>query len=304
MNGPPIEYKHEEWLAGHGDVLKHVILCTVIRELQAIHPDGILLVDVMAGDGVCDLNQHIQPQAYQNGILKVFERYESSSDDETSEVPEAVQHFVQLVLSATGCAGSADLDVYPGSPVLGQNLLRPSCDEHRLTDLHVSEVQWLKDNDYTEFRPATDAFAVETMEFILPYTDGGKHIVILIDPDYKEESDYVNAKKLLSTILDQNPYATVIIAAPLIQNHKFRWSYPNGLRDVAKTAAKTGRYYCSNNVSATKYQGSGVLVCNPTPDLDAVLDDHCLHWLAHTMNMGKDEFLVEHTMKKKKSPKC
>jgi 23S rRNA A2030 N6-methylase RlmJ len=294
MNGPAYNYKHEEWVAGHGDVLKHVCLTTVIRELQKMHPDGILLVDAMAGDGVYDLNQHVNAKAYQNGILKVLEQYESDPES----VPEAVQAFVQLVLSSTGCSGSSDLDVYPGSPVLGQNLLR-AVDEHRLTDLYVEEVQWLKEG-VSDFRPETDAFAVETMEFLLPYTDGSKHPIIFIDPDYKDESDYAGAKKLLATILDQSPHATVIVTAPMLQNHKFRWSYPAGIREVAKKDAKTGRYFCSLTVSGTGYQGSGVLVCNPTADLDDVLDDHCIHWLANTMNQGKDEFMVEQAMKKKK----
>lgn len=295
MNPPPYNYKHEEWVAGHGDVLKHVVFTAIVSELQKRHPQGILLVDCMAGEGVYDLNQHVKPASYQKGILKLMEYYESDPEN----APDAVKKFVELMISSTGCTGSADLDVYPGSPVLGQNLLRNNVDEHRLTDLHVEEVQWLK-AEQSEFRPLTDAFDVDTMEFLLPYTDGGKHPVIFIDPDYKDESDYGAAKKLLSTILDQSPHATVIVPAPLLQGHKFRWSYTAGIRDVAKQNAKTGRYYCSISVAKDGYQGSGILVCNPTVDLDDVLDDHCIHWLAHAMNMGKDEFMVEQTMKKKK----
>jgi 23S rRNA (adenine2030-N6)-methyltransferase len=294
MSRAPFSYKHEEWVAGFGDVLKHVVLTTVIRELQAEHEEGIMLVDCHAGDGVYDLNQHARPDSYKKGVLMVLEGYEV----EPGNAPPAVQKFVELVKSSTGCTSSKDLDVYPGSPVLGQNLLR-AVDEHRLMDLHVEDVQWLKP-ERSEFRPDTDAFAPETMEFIMPYTHGGKHPVILIDPDYKEDSDYCGAKKLLATILDQHPFATVIVTIPLLQNHKFRWSYSTGLRDVAKSDAKTGRYFCSITVGKDGFQGSAVLVCNPTAGLDDVLDDFCVHWLAHAMNMGKDEFVVEQTMKKKK----
>lgn len=287
-------------MAGFGDVLKHVVLTTVIRELQKEHTDdGILLVDCHAGDGVYDLNQHVKPMAYQKGILKVLEAYDHDPDN----APVAIRHFVDLVKTTTGCTSAQDLDVYPGSPVLGQNLLRNNVDvknnvdEHRLMDLTVEDVQWLKQPP-ADFRALTDAY--ESVQFIMPFTHGGKHPIIFIDPDYDKDSDYGNAKKLLSTILDQHPFATVIVTIPLLQNHKFRWSYATGLREIAKTDAKTGRYFCSIVVAKDGCQGSAVLVCNPTPALDVVLDDHCIHWLAHVMNLGKDEFVVEQSMKKKK----
>jgi 23S rRNA A2030 N6-methylase RlmJ len=69
---------------------------------------------------------------------------------------------------------------------------------------------------------------------------------------------------------------------------------------VAKEMCKTGRFYCNMTVSKTNLQGSGMLVCNPTQDLDTILSDETVHWLAHTMNLGKDEYMVEQIMKKKK----
>jgi 23S rRNA A2030 N6-methylase RlmJ len=183
------------------------------------------------------------------------------------------------------------------SPVLGQNLLRKECDEHRLLDINVEEVQWLN-NETADFRQAN---VYDSMEFILPYTDGGKHPIIFLDPDYSNESDYGNVKKLVTDILDQHPYATVIVWIPLLQNHKFRWSFPSGMRDIAKKYCKSARYYCSMNVSAKDFQGSAVLLCNPTRDFDEIMSDECIHFLANVMNYGKDEFLVEQTNKKKNS---
>jgi hypothetical protein len=72
------------------------------------------------------------------------------------------------------------------------------------------------------------------------------------------------------------------------------------MRELAKKHAKGGRYFASMNISKTGFQGSCVLVCNPASGLDDLLDDTALHWLANTMNQGKDEFMVEQIMKKKK----
>jgi 23S rRNA A2030 N6-methylase RlmJ len=110
MNGPPYNYKHEEWVAGHGDVMKHVVLTAAIRELQKIHPEGVMLVDGFCGDGVFDLTQHVNPTAYTKGILRVLQKHEE--DPENTPIP--VQQFIDLVYESTGCSSAADIDVYPG----------------------------------------------------------------------------------------------------------------------------------------------------------------------------------------------
>jgi 23S rRNA (adenine2030-N6)-methyltransferase len=297
MAPPPYKYQFEEWIAGHGNVLKHVALTTTVREMQKTHPEGILFVDCMAGDGIYDLNQHVQAKAYRKGIIQVMEHHEADIEN----TPDVVQQFIQLITKITGCTSSQDLDVYPGSPILIQHLLRP-IDEHRLLNVQSDlEIQWLQTNAQTMVRNNLNAYDIEnSIEYILPYTDGGKHPVILLDPDYTDDVDYAQTKQLLLTLLDQCPHATILVSIPMLQNHKFRWNYTTGLRDLAKRYCTTGRYYCNIVVAKDGYQGDGVLICNPTADLDDVLNEHCVHWLAHVMNQGKDEYTVEQVMKKKK----
>jgi len=261
-----------------------------------------LVVDCMAGDGVYDLNQHDNPKAYQTGILKVLERYENETS--SGNIPDAVQQYCQLVLQATGCADFRQLDVYPGSPVLAQKLLRPHVDEHRLLDAFVDEVQWLDQGRGCEFRPQQDCFALDTsLEFILPYSDGGKHPVILLDPDYQQDKEYAQVKTFMTTLLDQNPHATIVLWLPLLHNHPLRFAFAQSVREIAKRHAQTGRYYASIQIAGQQYQGSAVLVCNPPGNLDEVVSDETLHWLARAMHQGKDEFTLEQVMKKKKQQK-
>ena len=304
---PPYNYQHDDWIGGHGNVLKHIVLMAVIKSYQKVHTkNGVMVVDCMAGDGVYDLNQHTQPKAYQKGILQVMVQAEA----DPTNTPDVVHQYVQLLLKITGCTTAQELDVYPGSPILVQHLLRPQVDEHRLINHHSDDIQWLQldtnssTHATTSVRSNLDAFDVEnSIEYILPYTDTSEqaHPIIFIDPDYTNESDYGNTKKLLSTILDQCSHATVIVTIPMIHNHKYRYSYITGLREVAKQQCTIGRYYCNIIIGKDNYIGDAVLVCNPTNELDdTILNDHCLHWLAHVMNMGKDEFTIEQIMKKKK----
>jgi 23S rRNA A2030 N6-methylase RlmJ len=305
---PPYKYQHEDWIGGHGNVLKHIVVLAVVKEYQKVfkHKNGILFVDCMAGDGIYDLNQHNQPTAYQKGILQVMVQAEA----DPANTPDIIFQFIQSLTKITGCTNSKDLDVFPGSPVTVQHMLRPNLDEHRLLNNHDDEIQWLQLSNpkhaTTSIRSNVDVFDIEnSIEYVLPFTDttNEKHPIIFIDPDYTQESDYGNTKKLLTTILDQCSHATVIITIPLIHNHKFRYTYVNGLRDVMKQYSSIGRYYCNIIVSHKDYQGDGVYVCNPTSDLDNILNDHCVHWLANVMNLGKDEYTIEQVMKKKKESK-
>lgn len=297
--GPPFDYKHEKYIAGHSDVFKHVVLTACIKELQKVHPEGILLVDVFAGDGVYDLNECATTYnsiQYRKGILKVLAKYEESSIG----VPAVVTDFIQLLVKSTGCTGSKDLDVYPGSPVYGQNLLRQGLDEHRLLDYFLDSVEWLKDS--TTFQQL-DAYDVATMDYITS-NPSNKHPIYFLDPPYDDSpngiDDYSETKRLAMRLLDHNPYATVIIWIPFIANHRNRYGYPTSIKEMAKEKAKTGRYFCSITVSPNELQGSGILICNPTSTFDDIVTDDAVHWIANTMHQGKDEYLVEQIMKKSK----
>jgi len=300
-----MHYQHDDWVAGHGDVLKLVVWTALLKQLQVEHPQGLTVTDGTAGDGVYDLNQHGNPTAYQNGIVKVLRRFESETDTTT---PKAVQDYCHLVLKTTGCCDANDLDVFPGSPVLTQRLLRAATkDEHCLLDPYVELVQWMDvPGSVSKFHPLDCYDTHQSLPLLLPYAnDDGtnpatKHPVILLDPDYWNDDEYGQVQQLLKAILEQHPRATILLWLPLIQNSPMRWSFATSVKEIAKKYCATGRYFCSLQISPTKYQGSAVLVCNPPATLDEIVDDACLHWLANTMHQGKDEFTIEQVMKKKK----
>jgi 23S rRNA (adenine2030-N6)-methyltransferase len=289
-------YKHEDHAGNHADVLKHVILCSAIRELQKIHPGGILLSDAHCGFGVYDLMLQ-ETSEYKDGIGRVLKRYESEEESKTT--PPAIRDYIKTTLEAVGADGSsATFELYPGSPLLAQTLLRPKIDEHRLCDLYLNEVEGLSSSRIATFQ-SLDCYDPESLEFLMP-SNSTKHPVILIDASYKEMEEYGKVKQLVELILQKNSLATVLIWIPFIAEHRFRYSFATGLRNIAKEQAKTGRYYANIVISKTGLQGSAMLICNPPPLLDDVVDPKALHWLAHVMNRGKDEYTVEQIMKKKK----
>jgi 23S rRNA A2030 N6-methylase RlmJ len=303
-NSKPFEYIHDNCIGGHNDVFKHIVLIEVVRELQKQHPNGVIVYDLHCGDGVWDLNDCATGGSieYQKGILKLLYKCEELiSKNSTNKIPLVIQNYINLLYKSTGCTCQGNLDVYPGSPVYIQNILRRTIDEHKLFDLYLTNVQWLKDqSNFTQL----DVYDPKSIDKFTSIPQQRKHPIYFIDPPYDKYDDHYNQARVLATrILQMNPYATVIIYIPFICNNRYRWTYPKGIREMAKDHAKTGRYYCSMTIKLDDLQGTGMLVCNPTSTLDDILSDDVIHFLANAMNQGKDEYLVEQVMKKKKTNK-
>ena len=288
-------YKHEDHAGNHADVLKHTVLCAAIKELQKVHPNGILLSDAHSGFGVYDLLLQ-ETGEYKEGIGRVLKRY--SSTTELYNIPPAIKDYVNATLESVGAEGFDGFELYPGSPLLAQTLLRPGIDEHRLCDLYLDEVEGLSSTHIAEFQ-SLDCYDPASLEFLLP-TNSTKHPVILLDAPYKDDEEYGQIKELLDRILTRNPHATVLVWIPFHHEHRLRYQFPKAVREIAKEKAKAGRYYANIVIAKSGMQGSAMLVCNPPPLFDDVVDPKSLHWLAHVMNQGKDEYTVEQIMKKKK----
>lgn len=299
---PQLFYKHETHAGNHCDVFKHLILVNVIQELQALHPEGLIVADAHSGYGVYDVvalqGNNDNDSAWKQGIGRILHRYTNTT--KKYEIPKSIRNYITTVLETVGAEGLDDFELYPGSPLLVQSLLREGIDEHRLTDCYMQHVEGL--NDPTHFQPL-DCYEPATLDFLMPPTSSSssqKHNVILLDGCFVNDDEYGQVKALLERILDRNPKATVLVWIPFVHGHKYRWSFATGLRDIAKDKAKLGRYYANIVIAKSGLQGSAMLVCNPSPLLDDCVDPQALHWLAHVLNQGKDEYTVEQIMKKKK----
>jgi 23S rRNA A2030 N6-methylase RlmJ len=267
----------------------------VLQELQKVHPEGLIVADAHSGYGVYALDTQDE---WKQGIGKVLQRYCSTT--KKYEIPAPIRTYIQTVLTTVGAENYEDFELYPGSPLLTQTWLRENIDEQRCTDCYMQQVEGL--NHPENFQPL-DCYDPATLDFLMPPNSSHKHNVVLLDGCFINDEEYAQVQALLDKILDRNPYATVLVWIPFVQGHKFRWSFATRLRDMAQDKAKVGRYYANIVLKKTGLQGSAMLVCNPTPQFDDVVDPSTLHWLAHVLHQGKDEYTVEQIMKKKKKKK-
>ena len=276
--------QHLHQAGNHGDVLKHVILRSHIVAQQMAHEEGILLVDTHCGPGLYDLGDQ-KSEEYKKGILRISQNID--------DAPLPVKHYFQIVKGA-----DSYMQQYPGSPVFGERLMRLQ-DEHRLCDLNVGDVKGLKKKPILE---KGDAFHPEAIEFFLPASD--KHPVLFVDPSYEDDEDFYRSSKMIERVLERNPYTTIILWYPMIENHRYRYNFAKNLKEMVKKKAKVGFYHAWVTVQKSGLQGSSVFIVNPTKKFDDIMDEEVLDWLsAILLKVGRSEYSVEQWMKKpKKKP--
>ncbi len=103
----------------------------------------------------------------------------------SSEKPAALARLLELVhnLNERG-----PLQIYPGSPLIAQTLMRP-IDRLFLHELHPSDYQFLRDAMRSDKRVKVldeDGFA--SLQALLPPLE--RRALVLIDPSYEIKSDY------------------------------------------------------------------------------------------------------------------
>lgn len=284
------EFHYQHQPGNHSDVVKHVILIQLIKEVQKKHPNGIVLVDTHAGPGIYDVSAQ-SPPAYRKGVCRAIDE---AKYEQQRVFPEAVEDYLSIVSQGN----EEEFGWYPGSPILGHQLLRNGVDKHRLCDMHQEDFEALSGK--AEFLQC-DAFDPDSLDYIYP-GDGGenkKHRLIFIDPAYEDDEDYYHAKRLVENILERDPSCTIMLSAPFIKNHKYRWSFSQGLKELAKKKAQVGRFYASLTVGLSGLQGSAVAIFNPPKDFDEVVDDVCMDWLSKALREERSsDFVVEQFMKR------
>jgi 23S rRNA A2030 N6-methylase RlmJ len=106
------------------------------------------------------------------------------------------------------------------------------------------------------------------------------------------------------SILDKDPYATVILWFPYIEGNRYRFSFLKSLKEMVQKKAKIGHYSAWLTVQKNGLQGSCVFCANPTKDFDEVLNEETLDWLSCILlKSGRSDYAVEQWMKKIKPAK-
>lgn len=172
-----LSYRHGFHAGNFADVLKHTVLVHILEHMK-LKDKPVRIIDTHAGAGVYKLNstQAQKNREFDTGIGRLWP---------LTQVPAAVQQYLENVRE---CNEKRQLQLYPGSPLLMQKLMRAQ-DRLFLHELHPSDFQFLRDcmRDIRNVKVINDdGFA--GLQALLPPPD--KRALVLIDPSYEVKSDY------------------------------------------------------------------------------------------------------------------
>jgi 23S rRNA (adenine2030-N6)-methyltransferase len=173
-----LSYRHAFHAGNHADVLKHFIEVQLLRYL-AQKDKAFWYIDTHAGAGCYELDTGYATQnaEFESGIARLWNR---------DDLPAPLQEYVALVKKLNP---DGTLKLYPGSPLIAQELLRDQ-DRLRLFELHPTDHEILQEN-----------FAADSRRVLLQKADGfgalkallpppPRRALVLIDPPYEEKQDY------------------------------------------------------------------------------------------------------------------
>lgn len=264
-----LSYRHGFHAGNFADVLKHIVLVHSLEYLQQ-KDKALRIIDTHAGAGVYKLNG---PQAQKNrefdtGIGRLWP---------LTDAPAAVQQYLALVRAINE---QGQLQLYPGSPLFIQKLMRPQ-DRLFLHELHPSDFQFLRDcmrNDKRIKVLNEDGFA--GLQALLPPPD--KRALVLIDPSYEVKNDYQHMVKQVIQAHKRFAGATLAIWYPVVLRQR--------IDEMELALQKSG----IKNIQLMEFgmqpdnpehgmTSSGMIVINPPWTLWRAMEE-ALPWLVDQLN--------------------
>ena len=263
-----LSYRHGFHAGNFADVLKHTVLVHMLEYM--IQKDKPLrIIDTHAGAGVYKLNG---PQAQKNrefdsGISQLWA---------SGPQPEAIARFVEHVRHIN--EGGA-LQLYPGSPLLAQTVMRP-IDRLFLHELHPADFQFLRDcmRDDKRIRVENEG-GFAGLQALLPPPD--RRALVLIDPSYEIKSDYQHLVKQIIQAHKRFPTGTYAIWYPVVLRQRI-----DEMELALKKSGIKNIQLIEFGVQADSFEhgmtSSGMIVINPPWTLWSAMEE-ALPWLVDTL---------------------
>ena len=261
-----LSYRHAFHAGNHADVLKHFVLMQVIAH-TAQKDKPFWYIDTHAGAGKYSLDAGYATQnaEYESGIAKLWNE---------NDLPQALLNYVGYIksLNQPSSPKTAKLNMYPGSPLCAQALLRAD-DRMRLFELHPSDFDILRENFKGHQRTVkidmSNGFA--GIKAILPPPP--RRAVVLIDPPYEEKQDYQRVVEMIKDSLQRFATGTYIVWYPLLQRPE-----PNQMVEKLKQLDLKSWLNVSLTVQEPAIEGfgmygSGLFIVNPPWTLPNILSE-------------------------------
>jgi 23S rRNA (adenine2030-N6)-methyltransferase len=264
-----MNYRHAYHAGNFADVLKHGLLCWIVRYLQ--QKEGpLVFIDTHAGAGAYDLTAPAAAKTGEakDGILRLLGR---------AEAPPPLGPYLDLVRAANQ---AAEPRIYPGSPVLLSMLARTS-DRAVVCERHPDEAAALAGTlrDAPRVRVVTGDGYRALLALVPPVEKRG---LVLIDPPFEEPDEFDYLARMFIAAHRKWPTGVYMLWFPSKdpdQAARFTAELASaGIRKLARITLDVAR---SDGLSA-----AGLVLCN-APYTLAQEWAGALPWLAAVLAQGE-----------------
>jgi 23S rRNA (adenine2030-N6)-methyltransferase len=260
-----MNYRHHYHAGNFADVTKHIVLVTMLRALCA-KPKPFFYLDTHAGLGLYDLRHpHAQKtQEYRLGIERVRH---------AQHPPAAVADYLSLISTAN--AGEPEVTLYPGSPWLATQILRPH-DRAAMIELHQEDITTLRQHLQRDTRIGVHHDnGYTSLKALLPPKE--KRGLVFIDPPYEQPNEYGQLVRALIEAHARWPQGIYLIWYPIKARHErdrfHRQLIATGLRKIWFAEQRV----CADDLP-NRLNGSGIIALNPPYQTDETIE-LALQWL-------------------------
>ncbi len=248
-----LSYQHSYHAGGPADVHKHVALTLLLTHLTAkAKPASV--IDLYAGNGVYALTAAAAQKTgeYHDGIAKLWA---------VQNPPAALGAYLRVVKHLN----PGELSLYPGSPDIARQMLRPD-DRLILNELHPTSFTALKgwvghdDRIAVHKRDGLEAL----LALVPPQVRRG---LALIDPSFEMKTDYTEIPVRLATAVEKWREGIFMIWYPVLADARHK-PLLTGIAAIASPS------FCAELTlpkpsSEKGLRGTGIVVVNPPWKFDA-----------------------------------
>ncbi|MFZ3017838.1 MAG: 23S rRNA (adenine(2030)-N(6))-methyltransferase RlmJ [Gallionella sp.] len=277
-----LSYRHAFHAGNHADVLKHFVEVQLLQYL-AQKDKPFWYIDTHAGAGcyALDSGYATQNAEYESGIARLWDR---------DDLPAALADYVALV---KGINPDGQMKLYPGSPLVAQELLRGQ-DKMRLFELHPTDSDILQENFSGQgsqvLMQQADGFGA--LKALLPPPP--RRALVLIDPPYEDKQDYRRVVSALGEGLKRFANGVYAVWYPQLQRTEAR-ELPEQLKQLpVKSWLHVALSVQGQSEDGFGMYGSGMFVLNPPWTLHGVLQEVMPYLVRHLGQDGQAGYTLEH----------
>jgi 23S rRNA (adenine2030-N6)-methyltransferase len=255
-----MNYRHIYHAGNFADVLKHAVLCLLVRHMQK-KDKAFRVLDTHAGIGLYDLSSEEAQKTgeWRDGIGRLM------AADLPAPVAAVLSPYLDAVreLNPTG-----DISRYPGSPKLARMLFRPQ-DRLAAMELHPDDygrLSRLFEGDYQVRVTELDGWL--SLGAHLPPKE--KRGIVLVDPPFEIDGEYDRLVNGLATAYRRFPGGTYCLWYPLKKGAPIR-RFHEDLQALEIPKMLCTELAVKSDRDGTGLSGSGLIIVNPPFTLKADL---------------------------------